>query len=304
MRIVETPFTGWPAFKIAGRPTRLSVIRPIFAFALLALAPLGALAAEQNFTKTISLRDRLDLSIASGAGTIRVSRGPAGRLTVSGHVRANDWHATDDRLRDIAANPPIQQDRTLDRTVVRIGSTEELAHVIIDYEIEAPPDCTIQAIAGAGDIFDDGVGENVRFSTGSGDIHAIGLNGHVAVSSNQGNIEVELSGQGEVSATSNSGNLELRDLRGALRAATGAGSIQVSGVPAGDWSVQTGKGNIELTLGKAACAIDAQAAAGLVHSDLHIEAASASGPHHLAGMINGGGHNVILQVGEGEIHIL
>jgi DUF4097 and DUF4098 domain-containing protein YvlB len=270
-----------------------------FGLTPLGLTPLGAQAAEQTFTKTINLRDRLDLTIVSGAGTIQISQGPAGKLRITGHVKANDWRPTDDRLRDIAARPPIEQDRN----VIRIGGTEQLAHVIIDYEIEAPADSFLRASASVGDIFDEGVGESAQFVTGSGNIHAIGLGGRIDAYSKEGDIEVEQSGQGEVKAVSGTGSLELRNVHGALRAATDAGSIKVSGVPGGDWTVQTGKGDIELTLGNAACTIDAQTGAGLVHSDLRIEGANGSDPRHLAGKINGGGHNVTLQVGEGEIRI-
>jgi hypothetical protein len=277
---------------------RISVLA-LFTFAPFGLAPFGAQAAEQSFTRTINLRDRLDLTIVSGAGNIQISQGPADRLRITGHVKANDWRATDDRLRDIATSPPIWQDRN----VVRVGSTVELAHVIIDYQIEAPADSIIQASSSIGDIFDEGVGLNVHFITGSGNIHAIGLGGSIDVRSKEGDIEVAQSGQGEVNTVTGTGNLELRNLHGALRAATSAGSIKVSGVPAGDWAVQTGKGDVELTLGNAACTIDAQTGAGLVRSDLRVEGANGSDPRHLAGRINGGGHNVILQVGEGDIRI-
>jgi putative adhesin len=280
------------------------MIRRILMLAILTLAPLRltllhAQAAEQTFTRTINLRDQLDLAIVSGAGTIQISEGPAGVLRITGHVKANDWHPTDDRLRDIAARPPIQQDRN----IIRVGSTEELAHIIIDYEIEAPADSIIQATSSAGDIFDDGVGLSARFNTGSGNIHATGLRGSVDVSTKAGDIEVEQIGHGEVKAVSSTGNLELRNLLGALRAATDAGSVKVSGVPGGDWSVQTGRGDIELTLGNAACTIEAQTGAGLVHSDLRIEGANGSDPRHLSGRINGGGHNVFLKAGEGDIRI-
>jgi DUF4097 and DUF4098 domain-containing protein YvlB len=267
--------------------------------ALLVLAPLAAHAAEQSFTRTINLRDRLDLAIVSGAGTIQISQGPPGRLRITGHVKANDWRPTDDRLRDIAANPPIRQEQN----IVRIGSTEELTHIIIDYEIEAPADSIIQASAGTGDIFDDGVGLSARFNTASGSIHATGLSGSVEVSSKEGDIEVEQSGRGEVKAVSFTGNLELRNLNSALHAATNAGSIKVSGIPAGNWSVQTGKGDIDLALGSAPCTIDAHTDAGLVRSELKIEGADNSDSHHLVGRINGGGHNVMVQTGEGEIRI-
>jgi DUF4097 and DUF4098 domain-containing protein YvlB len=266
---------------------------------LSAAVPLVAHAAEQSFAKTINLRDRLDLTIVLGAGNIRLSVGPANLLRITGHVKANDWHATDDRIRDIAANPPIQQSGN----IVLIGSTQQLTHVTIDYEIEAPADSVLQASAGAGDIFDEGVGLNARFSTGSGSIHATGLLGNINVSSDQGDIEVEQVGQGDVRVKSGSGNLELRNLRGALRASTNAGNIKISGTPASDWSVQTGRGDVELTLGSAACTINAQTGDGIVHSELRIEGANSSDLRRLEGKINGGGHNVTVQAGQGEIRI-
>ena len=283
--------------------SRISVLA-FFTLAPFCLVPFGparlnAEAAEQSFTKTINLRNRLDLTILSGAGTIQISEGPAGVLRITGHVKANDWHPSDDRLRDIAARPPIEQNGN----VIHIGTAGELAHIIIDYEIEAPADSIIQATSSVGDIFDDGVGLRARFNTGSGNIHAIGLRGSLDVSSKEGDIEVEQIGRGEVKAVSGTGNLDLRDLEGPLHAATDAGNIKVSGVPAGDWSVQTGKGEVELSLGRAACTIDAQTGAGRVRSELTIEGANGSDPRHLAGRINGGGHNVILQVGEGDIRI-
>jgi hypothetical protein len=42
------------------------------------LAPLGAQPSEQTFTKTINLRDRLDLTILSGAGNHPDQPGPGG----------------------------------------------------------------------------------------------------------------------------------------------------------------------------------------------------------------------------------
>jgi hypothetical protein len=261
--------------------------------------PMAAQAGEQTFTKTINLRSRLDLAIVSGAGTVQISEGPAGVLRIRGHVKANDWHPTDDRLRDIAARPPVQQTGN----IVRVGSPEALPHIIIDYEIEAPADSTIEATSSVGDIFDNGVGLSAQFITASGNIHATELKGNVDVSSKEGDIEVEEIGRGEVKAVSGTGNIELRNLQGILHAATDAGNIKVSGVPAGDWSVRAGKGNVELTLGKASCTIDAETGAGLVHSELTIEGGNGSDSHHLAGRINGGGHNVILQVVEGDIRI-
>jgi hypothetical protein len=277
---------------------------------ILALAPLFAHAAsEQTFTKTIDLRGRANLAILSGAGNIQISAGPPGQVRITGHVKANDWHATDDRLRDIASIPPIHQD--LD--VIHIGVAQDPPHIIIDYEIEAPPNSIIQATSGLGDIFDDGAGQSATFSTSAGSIHATGMQGHVEAGSKSGDIEIEQFeisksgvaefGAGDVHATSLSGNLDLRNLRGALHAETGDGKIAVSGTPFADWSLQSEKGDIELTLGRAACNLDAQSASGVIYSDLRVEDANTSDSHHLSGKIHGGGHAVVLQTGAGQVRI-
>jgi hypothetical protein len=64
-------------------------------------------------------------------------------------------------------------------------------------------------------------------------------------------------------------------------------------------------------LGRAPCTIDAQSTSGPVLSDLPVDGADSPDPnqgphhglHHLAGRINGGGHSVTVQTGEGEIRI-
>jgi hypothetical protein len=272
--------------------------------ALAALAPLaGHATSEQTFTRTINLHGPLNLAVMSGTGSIQISAGSPNQLRITGHVKANDWHATDDRLRDIAADPPIRQDSG----IVRIGVPQDPPHVIIDYEIEAPVASIVHASSSLGDIFDEGVGNNVTFNSGSGSIHATAMLGSVEASSKNGDIEIEQFGHGDVKAISISGNLELRNLLGSLSATTSDGKIAISGAPGADWSVQTGKGDIDLTLGRAACNLDARSTSGPVRSDLRIEGESSSNPHpdlhHLSGKINGGGHNVTILTGDGEIRI-
>ena len=91
----------------------------------------------------------------------------------------SSWGGSEERVREIAANPPIEQTGN----IVRIGARHENLHNIsIDYEIEAPANAYLDASSGSGDITDDGVGENAKLSTGSGNIHATGLNGGFSAS--------------------------------------------------------------------------------------------------------------------------
>jgi Putative adhesin len=295
---------------LAHNGSEFLMITRVSLLALLALTPLAAHgASDQTFTRTIALPGHPNLAILSGAGNIQISAGPPGQVRITGHVKANDWHATDDRLRDIASIPPIHQDLN----VIRIGVAQDPPHIIIDYEIEAPPNSIIQATSGIGDIIDDGVGKSATFLTAAGSIHATGMLGSVDAGSKSGDIEIEQFeisksgiaefGPGDVKATSVSGNLDLRNLRGALRAQTGEGKIAISGAPYADWSLQSGKGDIDLTLGRAACNLDAQSTSGPVLSDLRVDAETTSDTHHLAGKIHGGGPAITVQAAEGAIRI-
>ena len=136
------------------------------------------------------------------------------------------------QVRQIAANPPIEQTGS----IVRIGARHENLHNIsIDYEIQAPADAYLNAATGSGEITDDGVGQNAKLSTGSGSIHATGLHGSISLETGSGGIYADQTGDGDVKAETGSGSIELRNLHGGLHAETGSGSIKAGGTPTGPW---------------------------------------------------------------------
>ena len=193
--------------------------------AALALAAVPALASEATFERNLTVNGRVELSVATGAGNIHLTRGSGGRVHIFGRVKSG-WGGSDKKVREIAANPPIEQTGN----IVRIGARHENLHNIsIDYEIEAPADAYLDAASGSGDITDDGVGENAKLGTGSGNVHATGLHGGFSATTGSGNIYAEQTGQGEVKAETGSGNIELRNLQGGLHAHTGSGNIKVGG---------------------------------------------------------------------------
>ena len=115
----------------------------------------------------------MELSVATGSGNIHLTHGSGNLVHVVGRVKSN-WGGSDDQIKEIAANPPIDQTGN----IIRIGARHQYLHNIsIDYEIEAPSDAYLNAGTGSGNVDDDGVGENARLNTGSGNIHATGLHG-------------------------------------------------------------------------------------------------------------------------------
>ena len=267
--------------------------------AALALAAMPALGSEATFERNLTVNGRVELSVATGSGNIHLTHGSGSQVHIFGRVKSS-WGGSEERVKEIAANPPIEQTGN----IIRVGARHENLHNIsIDYEIEAPANAYLDAGSGSGDINDDGVGENAKISTGSGNIRATGLNGGFTVGTGSGNIYAEQTGQGDVKAETGSGNIELRSLRGGLRASTGSGNIKVGGTPANSWHLETGSGNVEFWAGDAPLTLDAETGSGSVHTDREMVTQGSSDHHHVTGKLNGGGPTVRIETGSGDIRI-
>jgi hypothetical protein len=267
--------------------------------AALALAAIPAHASEATFERNLTVNGRVELSVATGSGNIHLTRGADNRVHIFGRVKSS-WGGSEERVREIAANPPIEQTGN----IVRIGARHEnLRNISIDYEIEAPMDSYLDATSGSGDVTDDGIGENAKLNTGSGNIRATGLRGGFTVGTGSGNVYAEQTGQGDVKAETGSGNIELRNLRGGLRAGTGSGNIKVGGVPTSPWHLETGSGNVEFWAGDAPLTLDAETGSGSVHSDREMMTQGSSDHHHVTGKLNGGGPTVRIETGSGDIRV-
>jgi hypothetical protein len=267
--------------------------------AALALAALPALGAEATFERTLSVSGRVELSVSTGSGNIHITHGAGNQVHIFGKVKSG-WGGSEERMREIAANPPIEQTGS----IIRIGGYHEnLRNISIDYEIQAPENAFLDAGSGSGDIRVEGVGENAKISTGSGNIHATGLHGGFTVDTGSGDIYAEQTGEGFVKAQTGSGNIELRNLRGSLYAHTGSGNIKAGGTPSADWKLGTGSGNVELWPGSAALTLDASTGSGSIHTDQEMLTHGSSDHHHVSGKINGGGATVRIETGSGDIRV-
>ncbi|MGA7339920.1 MAG: DUF4097 family beta strand repeat-containing protein [Terracidiphilus sp.] len=267
--------------------------------AAIVLAAIPVRGEEATFERDLAVNGRVELTVATGSGTIHLTEGSGTHVHVFGRVRSN-WGGNDEKVREIADHPPVEQTGN----IVQIGARHENLHNIsIDYEIEAPANAFLNAATGSGSVIDDGVGANAKLSTGSGGIHATGLEGGFEADTGSGNIYAEQTGDGDVKAETGSGSIELRNLHGALKAETGSGSIKAGGTPAGPWRLQTGSGSVELWTGGAALTLDASTGSGSVQSDREISTQGTFDRHHMIGKINGGGPMVHVETGSGSIRI-
>jgi hypothetical protein len=284
--------------KVRNRMKHFFVIPALFAaFAVLAASP--ARASETTFERDLTVTGRVDLTVATGSGSIHLTRSAPGRVHIYGRVKSS-WAGNDQRVQDIAAHPPIEQTGN----IVRIGARHEnMNNISIDYEIQAPSDAFLDASSGSGDVTDDGVGANANLNTGSGSIHSTGLQGGFSLETGSGNIYAEQVGAGDVKAETGSGSIELKNLHGGLRAETGSGNIKAAGTPSEPWHLTTGSGSVEIWTGDAGIDLDAESGSGGIHSDHDIATKGSEGHHHTVGKIKGGGPTVKIETGSGSIRI-
>lgn len=266
---------------------------------LLALGTLPALAAEATFERTLSVSGTTTLHISTGSGYIHLKPGSDSQIHIYGHVKSS-WGGSEDRVREVAAHPPIEQTGS----IVRVGGNMENMHNIsIDYDVEAPAKTLLDASSGSGDITDVNVGMNARLNTGSGSIHATGLKDSFAVETGSGDIYAEQVGAGDVKAHTGSGEIELKNLAGGLKAETGSGDIKLGGQPKADWRISTGSGTVELWADRSAFTLDASTGSGEIKTDREMAVQGSLEKHHISGKINGGGPMVRVSTGSGDIRV-
>ena len=267
--------------------------------AMITMAAMTAHAAEATFERDLSVSGQVELTVATGSGSIQLSEGPAGQVHIVGRVRSS-WGASDEQVQQIADHPPVEQTGN----IVRVGAEHEnLRNISIDYEIVAPANAFLTAQSGSGNVSDDGVGTDAKLSTGPGSIHATGLQGAPSLDTGSGNIYAELTGDGDARAQTGSGSIELHGVRGALKAETGSGNIKVDGRPIGPWKLTTGSGSVELWTADSPFTLDAQTGSGSIHSDREMLTQGTEEHHHLTGKIGGGGPMVRIETGSGSIKI-
>ncbi len=265
------------------------------------IAAVPAWGAEATFERNLTVNGRVELTVATGSGSIHLTAGPAGRVHIFGRVRSTwGWNGGDQPVDEIAAHPPIEQTGNIIRVGRNLGN---LHNISIEYEIEAPADAYLDAGTGSGSLTDDGVGTDAKLHTGSGSIRATGLRDGFSLGTGSGSIYAEETGDGDAKAETGSGSIDLRGVHGGLRAHTGSGGIKVTGTPTGPWRLDTGSGSVELWTGDAGFALDAHTGSGSIRCDRQIAMQGSLGRHHVMGSIAGGGSMVRIGTGSGSIRI-
>ena len=277
---------------------------------------------EGRFDRTLSVSGVVNLDLTTGSGDITIKAGGANQVVVHGTIHSSNWFSNaETAVHQLESNPPIQQNGNS----IRIGydlPEDVKRHISISYEITVPADAAVQAHSGSGGIGLEGVRGEVQAQTGSGDIRLRDLGGraHVQTGSGgiraqdvaapfyghtgSGDIQAELTGSGDVDIQTGSGGVRLRGIRGGLRARTGSGDISADGNVTGGWQLHTGSGSIRLAVGSGnGFNLDVHTGSGSIHSDLPITVQGSMGRRELKGTVRGGGPEVAVSTGSGDVEI-
>ena len=291
--------------------------------AILLLPVLACARAEGHFERTLTVTGPISLDLTTGSGSVSIRNGSNNQVTINGRVSSGDWWggSAESAVRAVESNPPIEQSGSS----IRVGYNlpdEAKHHVAISYEITVPADTTLAVNTGSGEISVEGVnasaklhtgsgsirardlGRDSRMETGSGSIHADSVAAPMFASTGSGSIRADLTGSGDVEVRTGSGGVEVRGLNGGLRARTGSGGISVDGNVKGNWDIHTGSGGVRMALGPSGgFNLDVHTGSGSIQSDLPITVQGTFNRHELKGAVRGGGPDVTVSTGSGDVQI-
>jgi hypothetical protein len=281
-------------------------------------------SVQGSFERRYPVSGAVDLQVLTRSGDVTIRSGPAGTVTVRGKIHVGDrWFngGRQSEVSEIEKNPPIQQSGNS----IHIDYVN--AHDIsVDYEITAPADTTVTTHSGSGDQRMEGLHSSLKLESGSGDMRLEDISGEVQVHTGSGNVEArEISGpfsaeagsgdiradekgKGDVRVHTGSGNVELRGVNGMLDAHSGSGDVTIQGANSGRWEIRTSSGNVELDLPSGAgFDLDASAGSGSVTVDrpvtMVIQGDLRRAQHEIRGKVSGGGPELLVHTGSGDVRI-
>jgi len=277
---------------------------------------------EGHFDRTLTVSGAVHLDLTTGSGDITIKTGNSNQVVVHGSISSSNWFSSDEgAVQRVESNPPIQQNGN----DIKIGYNlpdDVKRHISISYEVTVPADAAVQAHSGSGNVSIEGVRGEVETQTGSGDIRLSNLGNRVHAQTGSGGIRAQnvaapfyahtgsgdidaaLTGSGDVDIQTGSGTVQLRGVKGGLRARTGSGNIGADGSVGGPWQLHTGSGNIRMALASTGgFNLDVHTSSGSIHSDLPVTVQGMVGKHELKGTVRGGGPDVEVHTGSGDVDI-
>jgi DUF4097 and DUF4098 domain-containing protein YvlB len=310
-------------------------------FVLLASAcALPALAStEAAFDRNLTVSGPIRVEISGSSGDVHVTSAAAGTVHIHGKVHSS-WSlfAGDDKnVKDLAANPPIEQRGD----TIRIGKDgSRMNNVSVSYEIEVPHDTEVIVSLASGAVSVNGVrgplkatslsgavnvekiGRDTTVSTASGAVSVSDIGGYLRASTLSGSVTIS-NVKEDVHVESASGGIQVRDPHARIEAQSRSGSVQIYGVTAdakaqsvsgnvslsgdpgksGYWKLESTSGSVNVgVLPASAFFFSAESTSGAIHTDIPI-VIEEQGKHSLRAHVGNGGGRVEVRSMSGSINV-
>lgn len=172
--------------------------------------------------------------------------------------------------------------------------------------VEIPERYNLEFSMGAGNVAIGNTAGRVHGRTGAGNIKIGAVNGSIDVASGSGNISIE-GARGSVEANTGAGNVTVRAVQGEVSVNTGAGNIEVSITeqPENESQLSSGAGNVTVYLARSVGVdVDAECAVGAARTDYPLTVEGKWMKKSFAGIVNGGGPNLRMRAGVGNVELL
>lgn len=297
---------------------------------------------EGTFDRTLNVSGAVDLRVTSGSGHISVHQGSASQVAIHATVKArsNDGMDAAEHLKQILANPPIEQNGSS----IEIGKFHDSDlgnNVSISYDITVPQQTRlvshtgsggqevdgingpVEVKAGSGSVRVNNIAADVKAHTGSGGIEVNNVQGSLEASAGSGSMKLSNigpgSGQGtpaganaamtstagaRIDVSTGSGGIRMQNVKGAVEAEAGSGHISADGQMLGEWNLRTGSGGVDVHLpANAAFDLDAHTGSGGLSVEQPITMQGAISRRDIRGKVRGGGPLLQIRTGSGGISV-
>ncbi len=237
-----------------------------------------------------------ELVVSTGAGNIDIKEGGSSEIVVIADKKVRG--ASEETKKKILENMIISVEDKSGKVELAVKTSEgksfwdwqkdnyKTYQVTINYDIELPDSIKeVNLSTGAGNILVEGKAEKVEASTGAGNVDINSMMARFKISTGAGNITIKDSSAKE--------DCELN---------TGAGNVDFIGdvIEVDNFKASTGMGNVDFRV-PADSKMTLDASTGLGNLSGSFITISKDSKSHFKGDINGGGSDIILSTGVGNI---
>lgn len=276
----------------------------LLGFAVLFILGCFACPAHADvWDKEWSVPANAQVHVNANYGNLRIDAGDF--IQIKAFVRTKGWRIAGDEV-SVTAN---QTDNKIELEVKLLHGRKywQIDHEIT-IELTVPRSATLDLHTDHGNITTHGVEESLRSDTGDGNIEAVGGKGTIRLHTGDGNISAnEL--DGSLSADTGDGNINLEGRFDGLNVRTGDGNLNGTAIAGSrllsPWKFQAGDGNVLLRLhDNVGADLDATTGDGRVTVDFPVATSGAIHSKTVRGPINGGGQQLYIHTGDGNINIV